>query len=415
MIVKISVLEGEVMRVLALGGAGAMGVHACRTIVEAADDVEVVVADLDADRAGRVADQLGERAGGVGLDVTDGRALAAALEGADVVVNTVGPFFRFGVPVLRAAIAAGCDYVDICDDWEPTLDMLAMDGAAREAGVTALVGAGASPGVSNLLAASAVGELDEVDEVVTGWSLTAGGLDAPAARVPSAAVVHGIQQVTGTIRVTRDGRPVDEPPLRPTPIDYPGVGRRSAWTFGHPEALTLPAAFPSVRTSVNVAFADPATMTALRAIRWAVDRRLLTAHRAARIAERTDRWFTTPPEKAFRAGRLPLLFGLAVGRRDGRPAAVGCALAQVPGGLTMGHVTGIPLGVAALSLRGKAPGVHAPETLLGPAEFFAALAPHCLGDPPPEEMTVTTRSWEPDGAERLQRSMDRAREVVLGA
>ena len=43
-----------------------------------------------------------------------------------VVMNTVGPFFRFGVPILTAAIDAGTDYIDVCDDWEPTLEMLAL-------------------------------------------------------------------------------------------------------------------------------------------------------------------------------------------------------------------------------------------------------------------------------------------------
>lgn len=400
------------MRVLALGGAGAMGRHACRTLTRTHDDIELIVTDLDASRATEVAAGLGAGASGIGLDVTDGRALADALTGVDVVVNTVGPFFRFGVPILQAAITAGCDYVDICDDWEPTVEMLALDGAAREAGVTALVGMGASPGISNLLAASAAGELDEVSELVTGWSLTAGGLDPPTSGAPSAAVVHAIQQITGTIRVTRDGRPVDEPPLRRTPIDYPGVGRRPTWTFGHPEALTLPAAFPSLRTSVNVAFGDRGTIGALRAIAWAVDHRLLAPSRAARFAERVDRWFPTPPAKAFRPGRLPLLFGLATGQRDGHPATVGCALAQIPGGLTMGEVTGIPLGVAAALLPSSAPGVHAPETLLDPTDYFAALAPHCLGTPSPTAMTVTTRSWEPDGGARLQAAHRQAAALV---
>jgi short subunit dehydrogenase-like uncharacterized protein len=40
------------------------------------------------------------------------------------VLNCVGPFYRFGPPVLTAAIKAGVSYLDVCDDWEPTLDML---------------------------------------------------------------------------------------------------------------------------------------------------------------------------------------------------------------------------------------------------------------------------------------------------
>src|SRR5690606_15578076 len=83
----------------------------------------------------------------LGLDVTDGPALDAALRAADLVVNTVGPYFRFGPPILAAAIAAGCDYIDICDDPQPTIEMLELDARAKAAGVTALLGMGASPGV----------------------------------------------------------------------------------------------------------------------------------------------------------------------------------------------------------------------------------------------------------------------------
>ncbi|WP_203218253.1 hypothetical protein [Nocardia brasiliensis] len=37
--------------------------------------------------------------------------------------------------------------------------------------------------------------------------------------------------------------------------------------------------------------------------------------------------------------------------------------------------------------------MHTPEALVDPDDFFAALAPHCLGAPAPHAMTITTRSW----------------------
>ena len=80
----------------------------------------------------------------------------------------------------------------------------------------------------------------------------------------------------------------------------------------------------------------------------------------------------------------------------------------------MGQVTGIPLGVAVGLLGGRAPGVFAPEMLLEPKELFAALAPHCLGHPTPEEMTVTTRSWDPEAGPLLQDALRRARAAVVG-
>ncbi|MBT2423773.1 saccharopine dehydrogenase NADP-binding domain-containing protein [Streptomyces sp. ISL-22] len=125
------------MRILALGAGGEMGATAAAVL--AADDTvtELVVADRDHRGAAAVAGSLGPKATALQIDATDHGALVAAMSQADLVVNTVGPFFRFGIPILTAAIDAGCDYVDICDDPEPTLQMLALDERAKEAGVCA--------------------------------------------------------------------------------------------------------------------------------------------------------------------------------------------------------------------------------------------------------------------------------------
>ena len=78
-------------------------------------------------------------------------------------MSTVGPFFVFRPPILPAAIDAACDYIDICDDPDPTLEMLAFDDRAQAAGVTALLGMGGNPGVANLLAVIAGRELNTVE------------------------------------------------------------------------------------------------------------------------------------------------------------------------------------------------------------------------------------------------------------
>ncbi|WP_174189412.1 saccharopine dehydrogenase family protein [Nocardia barduliensis] len=399
------------MKVLALGGSGGMGVHACRIVAGLDAVTELVVTDLDERRARRFAETLGPCAAGRALDVDDAGALAAAMRGADMVMNTVGPFFRFGVPILAAAIEAGCDYIDICDDWEPTVRMLEMGETAAKAGVTALVGMGASPGISNLLAVAAAGELDTVREIITGWNIEVAGPESGMNDAPGAAIVHGIEQLTGTIRVTREGRVVDEPALRRVRLDYPGLGRRNGWTFGHPEALTLPAAFPTVTSSVNVVVGSRSFIAGLAALRFAVDRGLLSKRRAARIGDRVERLFPSDPVRALGPGTLPPLFALAVGTHDGEPASVGCALAHAPG-LTMGETTGIPLGLALGLLTETKPGVHTPETLIDPMEFFAALAPHCPESPSATEMVVTTRSWDVDPRQAIEEAFTRARHVL---
>jgi saccharopine dehydrogenase-like NADP-dependent oxidoreductase len=117
------------------------------------DSVErIVVADLNESSAQDFAAQLNNKVSSMGLDVSDDVALRKAMANSDLVINTCGPFYRYGVPVLQAAIDTGCHYVDICDDWEPTVEMLKLDQQAKDADVCAIVGLGASPGISNMLA-----------------------------------------------------------------------------------------------------------------------------------------------------------------------------------------------------------------------------------------------------------------------
>ncbi|MBP2192907.1 saccharopine dehydrogenase family protein [Nocardia goodfellowii] len=393
-------------KILMLGGAGQMGRAAARVLAAAPAVDHLVVTDLRADHAETVAKSLGDKVSGLGLDITDRRALRLALEDCDLVLNTVGPYYRFGVPILAAAIEAGRDYVDICDDWEPTLAMLELHDRARAADVVALVGMGASPGVSNLLAVTAARELDTVESVVTAWSggdaREAGGMGGNS---PNAAYLHAIHQITGTIKVTRDGALTDRPALEEITLDYPGIGAGSGWTFGHPEAVTLHRAFPELRDNTNLITGGRVLITMCRALRLSVDRRLLSPHRAAQLAHRG---MALLPPGTIGSGALPPLFALATGTRAGEKATVATALAQIPG-RDMAVNTGVPFAVAALRLAtaDAAPGVHTPETLLDPDAYFAALAPHCIGSPAPEAMTATTRSWcsAAENAASLQTSL----------
>lgn len=386
------------MRILALGGAGGMGRAAAEFLVNADEVERVVIADIDAARAESVARQLGGKAIGSGLDVTDRAALDAALTDCDLVVNTVGPFFRFAVPILSAAIELGRNYIDICDDWEPTLDMLALNDRARARGVAAVIGMGASPGVTNLLALRAGRELDTVTTVLTGWGVE--GTDPGGSQGPSAAMVHGIRQITGRIKVRRAGALVDRAPLERMRFTYPGIGPAEGRTFGHPEAVTLDRAFPHLRENANIVVGNRPALIGLSILRFCVDHRLLTPAAAARIGAWTEQRLPASPASTLKPGGLPLLFAVVTGTRNNSAACAATALAQVPG-FTMAANTGIPLAVAATMLVGAArPGVHPPETALDPDEFFAALSHHCIGKPAPAAMTVTTRSWASPHANR---------------
>jgi saccharopine dehydrogenase-like NADP-dependent oxidoreductase len=379
-----------------------MGGYAARTAASFHFVDELVVADLDGDAAAAAAAKLGAKARGAAVDVRDAAALAGLFQGAGAVLNTVGPFFRLGPPVLRAAIAKRVHYLDINDDWESTEAMLAMDADARDAGVTAVIGMGASPGISNLLACRAMSELDEVEEVIAGFDLDAAMPEKRGSK-PAAATVHGLHQLTGKIRVFESGAYTEAKPMRRVEVDYPGLGSRAGWTMGHPEAITFPRYYPQLRAARAVMTMAPSNRLALRALCKLIDARIVSLERAAAWVERLEG--VGGPVKAAedylqaiaRDRRLPPLFAIARGRRGGERATAAAAIRAAPP-VGMGGATGVPLAIALrvlLPQMGTKRGVFAPEAALDPAAFFSALAPLCApvchGA---DDLVSITRSWE---------------------
>ncbi len=402
------------MKILALGGCGGMGRFAVKTLLPLPEITGVAIADLDESRARAFAGECGPKASHARVDAMDPGDLDRVMAGADIVMNTTGPYYRFGVRVLEAAIRAGCHYLDLNDDWEPTLEMLALDEKARAAGITAILGLGASPGVSNLLAATAVREMDETREIFTGWDLDAARPGDIGPKV-SAAMVHGIHQLTRTIRGFEDGKFTQTRPLTRVDLDFPGLGRGAAWTVGHPESVTLPRAFPGLTRCANVMTTRWYNVAMLKFFGLFVNAGWMSVETLARLAEKLE-GANDPENTPARmlsdmaregARRLPPLFTLAKGQKHGRPATVGVLATSAPAG-GMGGATGVPLAVGVgLVARGRVTrrGVFAPEGVLDPVEFFDNLAPLCSPKRTgASDLVLVSRSWEPDRVtERLAR------------
>ncbi|GAB3681129.1 saccharopine dehydrogenase NADP-binding domain-containing protein [Saccharopolyspora tripterygii] len=331
----------------------------------------VVVLDRDVGRLDAMAELWGPKVQPVGFDAL-ADDLSPHLSDARVTVSTLGPFTVFGQHVLSAAIEAGCDYLDINDDWEPTLGVLGLDERARAAGVTALIGMGLSPGVSNLLAVHAAAELDRVDELYTGWDL-AGARTEPGGARPAAATVHLVNECTGKVQVVRDGSVAQVRPLERVAMRYPGRGEIEMRTIGHPEAVTLPRVFTGLKTCVNVMVAPAWWFDGLEAVMARVDSGELTAQDAAVLVEDG---FPRPAE-ARKTARTPMVWALAQGEREGRPLRVAAGLERWPDGLMAGG-TSVPAAMAVqLMLRGQIsrPGVVTPEEAVPFKPLMAALEP----------------------------------------
>lgn len=367
-------LNQKTGRILVTGGAGEMGAYACRALVKADEVHQVLVADRDLQRAEACAAVLGPKAIAVDLDISDGDALRRSLADVDIVLNTAGPFYRFGREVLSAAIETQTDYLDICDDWEPTLEMLELDDTARAAGVTAVIGMGASPGISNLLAMTAMNGCDTVDRVYTAWRI--GALPYPAeGEEPeiNAALEHWVHNCTEPIKTWRGGELVDAYALEELELTYPGVGGGPVWVCGHPEPLTLPRVRPEVQDSLNLMVSRRGLMEAMQRVAGRVRSGELDVTGASRQILFEP---NTGGKAAGPSPVLPNLCAVAEGTKDGKGIRVGTQPLVIPNA-NMGEMTGYPLAIAALmAVRGQVdkPGVHGPEGAVDPEIFFHELS-----------------------------------------
>lgn len=371
------------MRLLAIGGGGAVGRAALLLIRKLPGIEQIFVADINPTAAAAAADQVGEKAQALELDLLDEPAMARALAGADIVINTAGPFFRYAIPTLKAVIAAGRPYLDVCDDPEPTLGMCMLDRPARAQGVTAVVGLGAAPGVTNYLAVAAYQALDRVEVLATGCNCDTafagfGAVDDPAAAVH----VHRVQQLSGHISLYRRGARELAPALGPVRLALPGYGTRTLYRIGQPEGVTLGRHYPELGEAPGLVSLGAAPRALLQDLAKAmakggmdVDQAGETLGRGVGAAGRLRRLAQRLAGKTD----LPELFALARGSRAGAPASALATLKALPGAsLTAVAAASLAAGLQLL-LEGRlaGPGVHAPEAAAAPGAFFAALAGYC--------------------------------------
>ncbi len=223
---------------IVLLGAGGMGEIALKDLVDSGVK-QIVIADYNRTRVeSLVKDYKGQgmEISAAFVDANDRASLIRVMKDASVVASAIGPFSEYGVKVLKAAIEARVDFVDICDDPQPTIDELDLHDEAKKAGITAIIGMGNNPGVGNLCARYGAQKLDEVEEIEFIW------VHPAISRTGGAGVLHAIGAFSGDVPSYHQGQWVDVPAgSDKEAIDFPEpVGRVEVFHSGHPEPITVP-------------------------------------------------------------------------------------------------------------------------------------------------------------------------------
>ncbi len=147
-----------------LGGCGAMGRIAARDLFATDRAAQITIGDIDGARAERDAHSYrSARVRGLAADASEPSALADLLRGHNVVVNCTQ--HHFNLLVMQAALAAGCHYLDLGGLYTWTRRQLKLHSQFKRAGLTAILGMGGSPGITNVLARWAAEKLITVRAV----------------------------------------------------------------------------------------------------------------------------------------------------------------------------------------------------------------------------------------------------------
>ncbi len=200
---------------------------------------EILVGDINYERARSVSEtfnKTGCNTHPIKVDALSMESLREVAVGLDVVVNTVGPFYKYGYRVAENLVRLGLNFVDICDDHDATLMELSLDQEARRSGVTAITGLGWTPGLSNILAKLGSRELDPPDFIDINW------VGSAADSRGLAVIMHLFHALIGEVPMFMDGRLVNvKAGGNGVYVEFPEpIGRVKLYYTGHPEPLTIP-------------------------------------------------------------------------------------------------------------------------------------------------------------------------------
>jgi saccharopine dehydrogenase-like NADP-dependent oxidoreductase len=393
-------------KVVVLGGCGGIGSVAVETLVGTDFFSSIVVAENRYAEACAFADRFGGNVSAVEVDAEHHESLVKVMEGASVVLNCIGPFYRFGPPVLAAAIEAGVDYVDVCDDLDATEKMLAMDDAARQADVRALIGMGNSPGLANVLARFASDMLTTTESVdiyhVHGGEPTEG----------PAVVKHRIHAMTSDIPVFLDGEFVHVRMLEESGLDlveqteFKDIGACPTYPYPHPETITMPLHIEGVRRVANLGFVLPGeyfalTMDMVRLGLADMDPVTVQGRDVAPLEFAVSYILSRRPgilEEAGLTGPLGCLKVVVKGTSDGEPNTYVFSMSSRGAGA--GEGTGIPAALGAiLMFKGsiERAGVLPPEAVVVPGEMLRLAGSVIKGTGLGEELPLTVERIDGEG------------------
>jgi saccharopine dehydrogenase-like NADP-dependent oxidoreductase len=234
-------------------GCGICGLVCAEHLAKNRKVDRLVLADLRLGPANELVQRLAQdRVSAQRIDGTDRKAVTGLLKNADIVVATMP--WRLNRMVMQVAAEVGTDYVDFGMPFDSTgPDFDEHSRLCKEAGISALVGMGEEPGMSDVFAMHGASRLDRADEahVYDGDNASVDGLDFFSSWSP----VDLLDETSVPAAVLRDGRIEFIPPLSARLLyDFPEpLGRLPVYSTNHDETYFMPMGIKTLKhASFNI-------------------------------------------------------------------------------------------------------------------------------------------------------------------
>jgi len=371
------------MKIFVLG-AGMMGRAVVHDLANAREVQQIVVADFDRARAQEVARKFGRgKARAVFADVRKTSELAKRARGFDVLVNCTQ--YNWNLDVMRAALAARVNYMDLGGLYHMTKKQFALDRDFRRIGRLAIAGMGGAPGITNVMARALAEPLDRVDSIrVYNAGADEQKYESPIAYTFSIATI--LDELTMPPIAFEKGRYVEKPMLSdPEPGSFPQpIGNIVLRHSIHSELGTLAESFrkKGVREVFFKINYEPQLVNLVRnLVETGFTSRDPIAVNGAQVAPRSVLLALLQSKAATKTPKdVEALRVVVTGRRGKRRTATAMEMwadySTRPQLSAVARDTGFPAAIAAVMLgRGEIQGVgvQAPENVVPPRPFFAEL------------------------------------------
>ncbi len=365
------------MRVLVLGGVGAVCSETTRDLVKYSDFDEIVVADYNVEAANALVEELNDkRLSVVFFDANDYDSMLELFSGFDVVVN--GLPWKYDVVVTKACAEVGVNGLDVSTE-EEQWDYHAT---AKDKDMIFIPGVGATPGITNVMARHAASQMDELDDVQVNFAAFRSPAPAPGLLIT---FLYEFHPVTEERCYYKDGEFIWAPPFEGAKVvDFGGqIGKQEVYYVPHTETSTIPKSLGVDSVSVRGCFPPHALRLAralLGAGLFSEDPITVKGIESTPFELIHDILLELPETK-----ETPLWsYGLVVevfGKKDGKDIKITHWTEHPPmdewGGQAAYYKNiGIPLSIGAQMIaRGdiEARGVLPPESVISPDIFFAEL------------------------------------------